>query len=174
VGVLLWAWSHYDGSRAASAFGFKLINNSYISVLVFALALLLGCGAAGSGAPEGFSESEWRREKAARPSLAQAHLWIDREAARRKQRDLAVVACYRAYALSHADSEGILGDMPRRKRYFHQINTTWLPELALKAQRGEGWFGSMLAQELEDSARRCWNPRAAAELQEAARRIRAL
>lgn len=146
--------------------------NLYVCAGLLSLAALVGCG--GSRAPEGFSEAEWRQERSIHPSLVQAHLWIDKDRARRKQRDMAVVACFQAFALSHVDPEGILEDLPRRKLYYHRINTTWLPELALKAQRGEGWFGFMVAQELENEAQRCWNPKAAMVLREAAGKIRAL
>ena len=136
------------------------------------VAVLTGCG--GNSAPEGFSSNEWRNEQGGLPGLAQAHRWIGQDPVRRKQRGLAVEACYRAFAFSHQGAEDILEDFPRRKRYYHQINTTWLPELALKAQRGEGGFGSLLAQELENEAQRCWNPKSVDALRTAAQRIRTL
>lgn len=146
------------------------------SATFFLIAALTGCGMTGNTAPEGFSPTEWRNELGARPGLAQAHRWIDRDPVRRKQRGLAVAACYRAFAFSHTktEAEDFLADLPRRKGYYHQINSTWLPEVALKAQRGEGGFGPLLAQELEAEAQRCWNPKSGEVLRGAAQKIRAL
>jgi hypothetical protein len=144
------------------------------SALFFLFLSWAGCGLTGITTPEGFSQSEWRAEQGGHPELAQAHQWIAQSPVRREQRGLAVEGCFRAYAFAHPDAEGILDDFAQRKRYYRRVNTTWLPALALKAQRGEGEFGLLLAQALEDEIQRCWNPKSVAALREASQKIRAL
>ncbi|MBP1627789.1 MAG: hypothetical protein H6Q00_2264 [Holophagaceae bacterium] len=138
------------------------------------VAALVGCGAIGGREPEGFSTVEWRQVQTGNSELAKAHRWIDQSAARRKQRAMAVEACYQAYAYSRVDPQGILGDMPSRKRYYRMINTTWLPAVALRAQRGEGAFGPLLSQALEDEAQHCWSSRSTVLLRAAAQKVRVL
>lgn len=137
--------------------------------------ILVACGA-GNSAPEGFSQIEWKNEQQLQPAVVQAHVWINQVSARREQRGLAVEACYRAFAFSHGriDSEELLMDLPRRKRYYRQINTSWMLEVAQKAQRGEGSFGELLARQLETLAQHCWNPKAAEALRSRAQKIRSL
>jgi len=141
---------------------------------LFLMTVLAGCGTLGGDVPEGFSSREWQEVQKGSTVMAQGHRWIDRSAARRKQRDLAVLACFEAYALSRADAENLLQDIAARKRYYRQINTTWLPELAVRAQRGEGGFGELLAQHLEEEAKACWNPKSVEALRAAAGRLRKL
>lgn len=150
------------------------MSGSYRLAIFLVLLAVAGCGMLVNREPEGFTVVEWTAEQNRRTSLAQAHRWINQKSSRRKQRGLAVEACYRAYAFCHAGPGDLLEDFPRRKIYYHQINSTWLPELALKAQRGEGDFGSLLAQALENEVHNCWNAKAAESLHDAARKIRAL
>ena len=138
------------------------------------LGFLAHCGISGTDVPEGFSQAEWRQEQVERPDIAQAHQWIDKSAARRQQRRLALEASYRAFAFSRQDPEGFLGDIRLRKRHYHQINLTWLPQVAMRAQRGEGTFGALLALQLDSEVQRCWNPKSIEALRTAVKQIKAL
>ena len=147
-----------------------MFNFPYLLVVLL-LCSLTGCGTSEHAPPEGFTKAEWLQIERGPSELAQAHRWIDQSSIRRKQRNVVSEACFRAFAHSHKTPEDILEDLAARKHYYRQINSTWLPGLALKAQRGEGAFGALLALQLEAEAQRCWNPKSAEILRQAAQSL---
>nr|WP_320131627.1 hypothetical protein [uncultured Holophaga sp.] len=134
------------------------------------LSLAPGCGTRDL-APEGFSAREWASVRNQDPRMAGAHEWINADRHRRELRAKAAEACFRAYAFSHPHPDDLLTDFAARRRYYRTLNSTWLPDLALRARGGEGDFAVLLARALREEEGRCWSPESRRALDQAARAI---